>query len=151
MIAGIKFLLSNDWNTYLSKILFNIPCEAYKFFIIDEYNQVFDKKLDFLFKENIYDGGRLLKLANEDLYYTVSIVLQAYRTDVNDELYKIMNYIDFINSSCQFIIKIIDNVYVNIYSKNMDFLQVFYNNAVLFSFSNIEFIDNKTINDLFYD
>ena len=68
--------------------------------------------------------------------------LQIYNT----ENYKspINDYEQFLNSDCQLVLFITDNVDVEIYSKNEEWLRLIENNVVNFGFKKSELIIDKT-------
>ena len=60
-------------------------------------------------------------------------------SDIND----IKNYDQFLTSSCQLILFIVDNIFVEIYAKNQTILEKISKNAVNYDFSNIELINES--------
>ena len=140
MIKGIKFEIPNKYDNFISKIISRIPCDTYNWINFEQYDQVFDDNYDFLFQRKCYSGKDFLSVLSKSDYYVVAVKLQAYPSDFNGDISEIKSFDAFEHSNCQLIIRIIDNIYVEIYLKNTHYIQIIYENAVTFDFSNIQFI-----------
>ena len=67
--------------------------------------------------------------------------IQIYRKQ--DEVEDIETYSDFINSKCQLVLFITDNEFVDIYSKNENWLNTIYQNAIDNNFENLQYMENN--------
>lgn len=52
----------------------------------------------------------------------------------------VYSYNEFLKSSCQLVLNIVDNIFVDIYVKNDDILKKIYDNAVNFGFMDVSYI-----------
>lgn len=112
-----------------SNFRWKLECEE----VFGEYGEFFCDKTDYI--NNDFQNMVQKK------HYPVHLNLQMYykNSDVNE----INNYDQFLISSCQLIIFIVDNVFVEIYAKNQTILERILKNAVDFYFSNIEYINES--------
>ena len=92
------------------------------------------------FDKTYYSNNEFQNMIQKE-HYPVHLNIQMYykNSDVNE----INNYDQFLISSCQLIIFIVDNVFVEIYAKNQTILERILKNAVDFDFSNIEYINES--------
>lgn len=81
-------------------------------------------------------------------YYPIFLTLQLYSQ--NGKTSKINNYNDYLNSDCVLILYIIDNIFVEIYSKNKNYLKYIKQNAINNKYINIQDIENKHDFSLYY-
>lgn len=139
-MLGIEFKIPNVWGTLLNDILDGIKLEDLIFKL--GYEEVFLSNNEFLFKEDIYFGLEFSKLIKNKKYYTVFLNLKLY--DKNTNYYDdIENYNDFLNSNCKLILIITDCEYVEIYSKDIKYLNIIKENAIKNNFSNIVDINKR--------
>lgn len=133
-MLGIEFKIPNVWGTLLNDILDGIKLEDLIFKL--GYEEVFLSNNEFLFKEDIYFGLEFSKLIKNKKYYTVFLNLKLYdkNTNYDDD---IENYNDFLNSNCKLILIITDCEYVEIYSKDIKYLNIIKENAIKYNFSNV--------------
>lgn len=133
-MLGIEFKIPNVWGTVLNDILDGIKLEDLIFKL--GYEEVFLSNNEFLFKEDIYFGLEFSKLIKNKKYYTVFLNLKLYdkNTNYDDD---IENYNDFLNSNCKLILIITDCEYVEIYSKDIKYLNIIKENAIKYNFSNV--------------
>lgn len=139
-MLGIEFKIPNVWGTLLNDILDGIKLEDLIFKL--GYEEVFLSNNEFLFKEDIYFGLEFSKLIKNKKYYTVFLNLKLYdkNTNYDDD---IENYNDFLNSNCKLILIITDCEYVEIYSKDIKYLNIIKENAIKNNFSNIVDINKR--------
>lgn len=139
-MLGIEFKIPNVWGTVLNDILDGIKLEDLIFRL--GYEEVFLSNNEFLFKEDIYSGLEFSKLIKNKKYYTVFLNLKLYdkNTNYDDD---IENYNDFLNSNCKLILIITDCEYVEIYSKDIKYLNIIKENAIKHNFSNIVDINKR--------
>lgn len=139
-MLGIEFKIPNVWGTLLNDILDGIKLEDLIFKL--GYEEVFLSNNEFLFKEDIYSGLEFSKLIKNKKYYTVFLNLKLYdkNTNYDDD---IENYNDFLNSNCKLILIITDCEYVEIYSKDIKYLNIIKENVIKHNFSNIVDINKR--------
>lgn len=135
-MIGIKFLIKNEYDIILNKIFHGIDCSNFRWKIEDE--EVLGEHVEFFFDKTDYSNNEFQNMIQKK-HYPIFLNLQMYykNSDVNE----INNYDQFLISSCQLIIFIVDNVFVEIYAKNQTILERILKNAVDFDFSNIEYIN----------
>lgn len=145
---GLKFKIPNTYDIVLYKILNNILSEELIYKLGDE--EVFKENNTFLFDTDIYSNKDFTKLVSSSKYYPIFLNLQLYKKKAT--ITTINSYDDFLNSSCELILFITDNEYVEIYSKNINYLNIIRNNVTNNKFSDTEIIeDENTIRKLFLD
>ncbi|MCI9434943.1 MAG: DUF2691 family protein [Bacilli bacterium] len=139
-MLGIEFKIPNVCGTVLNDILDGIKLEDFIFKL--GYEEVFLSNNEFLFKEDIYSGLEFSKLIKNKKYYTVFLNLKLYdkNTNYDDD---IENYNDFLNSNCKLILIITDCEYVEIYSKDIKYLNIIKETAIKHNFSNIVDINKR--------
>ena len=135
---GIKFLIKNEYDIILNKIFHDIDCSNFRWKL--ECEEVFGEHGEFFCDKTDYINNDFQNMVQKK-HYTVHLNIQMYykNSDVNE----INNYDQFLISSCQLIIFIVDNVFVEIYAKNQTILEKISKNAVDFDFSNIEYINES--------
>ena len=137
-MIGIKFQIENEYDIILSKIFYGIDCSDFRWKL--ECEEVFGEYGEFFCDKTDYINNDFQNMVQKK-HYPVHLNLQMYykNSDVNE----INNYDQFLISSCQLIIFIVDNVFVEIYAKNQTILERILKNAVDFDFSNIEYINES--------
>ena len=122
----------------MNKIFHGIDCSNFRWKIEDE--EVLGEHVEFFFDKTDYSNNEFQNMIQKK-HYPIFLNLQMYykNSDVNE----INNYDQFLISSCQLIIFIVDNVFVEIYAKNQTILERILKNAVDFDFSNIEYINES--------
>ena len=137
-MIGIKFLIKNEYDIILNKIFHGIDCSNFRWKL--EYEEVLGEHGKFFFDKTDYSNNEFQNMIQKE-HYPVHLNIQMYykNSDVNE----INNYDQFLISSCQLIIFIVDNVFVEIYAKNQTILERILKNAVDFDFSNIEYINES--------
>lgn len=136
-MIGIKFEIDNDYNSFLSKILMGISTQHYKWYIPLE--EVIDQEGNLFFSKDFYENNKFRRKIRET-YYIIHLVCQGF---IDTNIIEINQYNDYINSSCNIIISIIDSTIVNIYSKDNKLLKRIEKNAKENKFTNIKYIYKK--------
>ena len=137
-MIGIKFLIKNEYDIILNKIFHGIDCSNFRWKIEDE--EVLGEHVEFFFDKTEYSNNEFHNMIQQK-HYPIFLNLQMdYK---NSDVNEINNYDQFLISSCQLIIFIVDNVFVEIYAKNQTILERILKNAVDFDFSNIEYINES--------
>lgn len=117
-MIGIKFLIKNEYDISLNKNFMvqilptldgNLKMKKYS---VNMENFFFDKT-DYINNE--------FQNMIQKKHYPVHLNLQMYYK--NSDVNQINNYDQFLISSCQLIIFIVDNVFVEIYAKNQTILE----------------------------
>ncbi len=139
-MLGIEFKIPNVWGTVLNKILDDIKLDDLIFKI--NFEEVFAENNEFLFNKDIYTGLEFSELIKTENYYPIFLNLKLYDKDTNYEE-NIENYDDFLNSNCKLILTIVDCEFVEVYSKNTDYLNIIKENAIKNNFLDIIEINNK--------
>lgn len=120
------------------KILCNIQTEKYKWFM--PYEEVFDTEGNFFFEEDLYNNLMFRELIKKK-YYIVHLMLLGYQ--INIDIIHINNYDDYISSSCEILISIIDSTEVRIFCKNETILKTIAENAKKNMYNHIGYIYQK--------
>lgn len=135
-MIGIKFIIKNEYDKILGKILNDIDCSNFSWKIENE--EVLGEKGKAFFNKSYYDDAEFQKIIQKE-HYPIHLNLQMFYK--SKHLNDIKDYNQFLTSSCQLILFIVDNVFVEIYAKDETILEKISRNAVCYSFSNIEFIN----------
>lgn len=135
----IKFKIKNEYNKFLYKILNGIDSKEFVWVIFED--EVYNKVGSDLFQDEIYSDDSFKKIIKDQDYYTVFLKLQMY--SIGSKIEKINNYNDFLNSNCQLILFIVDNVFVDIYVKDNNIVEIIKRNLSLNSFENVDIISNE--------
>lgn len=145
MCRGISFKVPNEWGTILNDILQGINCDDY-IWAIDE-DEVFGDEGDFLFKTDRLSGKMFNEMISSSSYYVVFLNLKAFPNNKN--VSEINDYNDFVKSNCEIAMFVCDNVFVDVYVKNQQIIEIVYKNAIKHQFSGIQFItdsnDRRTV------
>lgn len=138
-MKGIRFKIENEYDNIFYKIFKNIDFNEYNWNIVED--EIYILGGEFCFEKDCYPNKEFQNIAQFEKYYPVFANIQVYGKV--DEVEDIQIYQDFINSKCQLILFITDNEFVDIYSKNEDWLNVIYQNAIENNFSNIRYIEDE--------
>ena len=129
-MLGIKFEIENEYSNFLEKILEDIGIDV----TIPENGMN-------IFLDDIYSNDEFQKMIGIKRYYTVFANIQLYDKSIN--LIDINTYEDFMNSDCQLILFVTDNIFVDIYANNDEMLDKIYQNAKKYNFDNMKIIHSK--------
>lgn len=133
-------LTPDDNNQILSKILDDTHYEQYCWNISED--QVLDQKaMDFISFNQIISGKELKQFMQQKSDYTIISINAKASYELCDK--EIIRYSDFLNSPYEIILLCADDIYYEIYSKNMDFIEKIKANAVKNNFLNIEYITDE--------
>ncbi len=139
MIRGLRFKLLNKFDFFINKILDGINKDTYVWRISED--QVFLEKGDFLYDSYIYSGQKFNEIISKSPYYTAALNLQVFPCGTNFQ--QINNYCDFLNSNCELVVLMCDTIYVDIYSKSMNIIEIIRLNAQNNNFQEIEYITDE--------
>lgn len=140
MIRGISFLIPNKYGSVLKLIFENVNVEAFTWYNIEGQDQVFGAHNAFIFDQNQYSGEQFKRIIEQDDYYTLSVKLQA--SPIN-QFENINNYNDFLNGVTQIVLLICDGIYVEVYIKDWQIVNIIKSNAQRYHFSDIEYITDE--------
>lgn len=145
-MIGIKFNIPNEYNNFLGKILENINIEKGLWRVLNE--EVFNENGINLFFKETYSDSEFKNLINNQIYYPVFLTLQLYEKMEN--ISDIKNYNNYLESDCKLILYIIDNEFVEVYSKNKAYLEIIRSNAKKNNFNKIKNIIDESEFSLYY-
>ncbi len=145
-MIGIKFNIPNEYNNFLGKILENINIEKGLWRVLNE--EVFNENGINLFSKETYSDSEFKNLINNQIYYPVFLTLQLYEKMEN--ISDIKNYNNYLESDCKLILYIIDNEFVEVYSKNKAYLEIIRSNAKKNNFNKIKNIIDESEFSLYY-
>lgn len=146
MNKGISFKIPNEYGSFLNDILKGINIKEYTWKINED--EVYFNHAEDLFTSEVLEGQKFERLIAFPSYYIVFVKLQAFTNPSNLSL--IETYEDFINSDCNILILICDNIFVDIYAKASKDIDTIKKNACNCNFSEIKYItelsDKKILN-----
>ncbi len=137
-MIGLKFKIKNEYDKVLNKIFHDIDCSDCKWKIVNE--EVLGKKGKAFFTKYEYEDEEFQEIIKSE-YYPIFLNLQMFYK--NHNVTKLNSYDDFIKSSCELILFITDNIFVDIFIKNKNMIEKIYENAIHFDYANIEYIKEK--------
>lgn len=136
-MLGISFKIKNEWDTILNKIFYEMDFSEYVWKIVDD--DVHGKELDMFFSKDEYSNDEFMEIIKEE-HYPVALNLQMFlKSNIGENVY---SYNEFLNSSCQLVLMIVDNIFVDIYAKNDDVLKKIHDNATCFGFTDVSYIND---------
>lgn len=141
-MIGIRFEIPNNYGNYLRDILKNLNLENYYWNIFD--SEILDKKGNNLFSDNNYNI-KMEDIFNNKDYYLIFANFQGYQNKNNFN--NITSYTDFLKSDCEIIIIVVDSIYIDIFIKNLEVLQLIKKNVYDNKYSNVKILYN--LNDTF--
>ena len=95
----------------------------------------------FLPPNSIMDGQSFLNLISAEEYYLIFADLKAFPT--RESVVEVKNYGDFLRSSCQLALLVIDSSYVSIILKEQQMVRKFYERAEASGYTNIKFLTDE--------
>lgn len=112
-MKGIKFEIENKFDNYLYKILEKVSNDNYVWKIIDD--DAFCEKSMFFFGKDEYDNDSFFELVKNNKAYIVFCTILLFKK--NMKITEIETPKDFLDSDCELILLITDNVFVEVYCK----------------------------------
>ncbi|WP_282021158.1 DUF2691 family protein [Planomicrobium okeanokoites] len=144
MRRGISFEIPNKYGRWLGEILKPIDIAAFDWQIgSGESYTVIDEQLDeelFSKERNVIEGAELKNRIEANQYYIISADLQAYP---KNEVIRVETFEEFMESDCQLVLLVVDCIYVTIYCKNQETIELLNKNAITCRFKEIEYITNE--------
>ncbi|MEQ2441818.1 DUF2691 family protein [Solibaculum intestinale] len=141
-MRGMSFLVPNQYDSVLAKILEGILLEDY-IWKIDEDEILLSRNGDFkdLFETHILKGQEFRKTVDTNSYLVIFANIQGYFSLENHK--DLETYQDFLNSTCQIVILICDTIYVEIYAKDRKIIEKIKFNAEYYGFEEVEYITDE--------
>lgn len=141
MRRGISFEIPNEYGRFLGKILEPVDVAAFDWQIgSGESSIVVDDRLDnelFSDEKNVIKGRRLKNLLDANTYYIIFANLQAFP---KNEVARVETFEEFLESSCELVLLVVDCSYATIYCKNQETIESIHYNAITWGFENVEYI-----------
>lgn len=136
-MLGIRFEIKNEWDSILNKIFYEVDFSECVWKIVED--DVHGKELDRFFSKDEYSNDEFMKIIKEE-HYPVALNLQMFlKSKMGENVY---SYNEFLKSSCQLVLIIVDNIFVDIYAKNENVLKKIHDNAVHFGFTDVIYIND---------
>ncbi|MFJ7698662.1 DUF2691 family protein [Lysinibacillus fusiformis] len=143
-MRGISFEINKEYGKFLSDIFSNIinpswywsvgPGESYK---IEKGTLGSD-----LFPPSVsLNGPSFLECISTDAYYLIFADLKAFPN--MEEVVEIKSYDDFLKSTCELALLLIDSCYVSIFSKDESITHKLFERAKIFHYTNISYLTNE--------
>ena len=141
MLRGVSFKLKNISETVLLDVLSCIDIENYCWHNIESQTQIWDKtRKNNLLTSSCYDGATLQKEISLE-HFAMFVKFQAYFKD--GAFTDINTYDDFINSDCQIIFLLCDCEFIEIYAKDKEIVDKFYNRALKLDCEEVEYTTDE--------
>lgn len=137
-MMGIRFEIPNEYGQFLKKILENLKIENGFWKIVTD--DIIKKNGDYLFNEEVYNNIDFQEIISSNEYYLTFADIQYYN---ENQFSEICDFESFLKSNCSLLIIVVDNIFVDIYSKSKVIIKHIENNAIKYRFKNITIIDNK--------
>ncbi len=144
-MIGISFEVPNKYDVFLSKILKNVDFEEGVWKVVND--EVLSERGTNFFNKEIYLNDEFKELI-KTTHYPIFLTLQLYNK--SDRFNEIKSYDDYFNSDCKLLLIIVDNTFIDVYSKDKTILKQIKVNAKENSFINIKDIENKEDFSLYY-
>lgn len=140
MVRGVEFEILQKTTDTLWKILNCINIEIYKWYIIDDQEEVWNEEQN----EDFFDVqdfcGKDFAKKIQANHYIVFLKLQAYFTD--GIFSDVQTYDEFLKGHCQILVLVNDCEYVEIYCKDENISKAIYNHAISQKHKNVKYISN---------
>ena len=136
MIRGISFQIPNEHGSHIGKILEGIHIESYIWKIVDD--EVILNIDDDLFSTEILKGDELKRIICNPSYYMVFLNMQAFSAEGDTDT--ITTFSDFIKSNCEIVLLVCDCIFVDIYVKSKENVEIIKLNAERYKYEKIQYI-----------
>lgn len=123
-MIGIEFSYKTNYEKIVFELLKGIDFDKYSYSIMED--ELFAESTGNKDLPNVIIGSDFLNYFNKEDYYVMFLNLQVYLKGEN--IMKIRNYNDFLNSNCKLILLISDNSYIEFYFKTDDIKSVILKN-----------------------
>lgn len=141
-MQGLLFEIKNEFGKQLADILVDIAEPSWCWSInLGESHKMETPDTNFLSSNAIMDGETFLNEISTGKYYLIFADLKAFPT--REDVVEVKNYEDFLNSSCQLALLIIDSVYVSLVLKEQRIVHKFFERAEALGYSNIKLLTDE--------
>lgn len=144
-MRGTRFFIPNEYNKYLWEIFKFVDLLKYTWYISQEeilyFNEKEGKVCSDFFTSHTLTGSQFKECINKTNYYLYSVNIQAY--PIGTEKEDIFTYDDFIKSKCEILLLCADAKYVDLYSKDEEYLKNIYDMCIRNKFENVEYITHE--------
>lgn len=139
-MRGLTFEINNEYGKYLEEILVGIidPSWYWSIGSGEAYKSLNNTNTELFQNNRTIDSVSFMNQISTGKSYLIFVDLKAFPTLESVE--EIKNYDDFLNSSCQLALLVIDSIYVSIFVKSKHMLDQFTKRAKDLGFTNIKFI-----------
>lgn len=145
MKRGLTFEIPKKYGSVLGEVLKPIDITKYSWCIgSGEAYKVINNQLDkdlFPSGEEVIEGAQLITRLDNNEYYIIFTDLKAYPK--GKEFSSIENYADFKISTCELALLVVDSIYVTIYCKDSEAIELLYKNAIECGFEKVDFITDE--------
>ena len=145
IMRGISFLLDNGYNQYLWKIFQFCDLLNYTWYISQDEILYFDfenqKVCSDFFTQKILTGREFKDQILKNQYYIYLANIQAY--PLGEKKDNIITYNDFEKSKCEIIFLCCDGRYVDLYSKDKQYLEKVFDMCKKSNLTFVEYITDK--------
>ncbi|MGN7403539.1 DUF2691 family protein [Cytobacillus praedii] len=145
MKRGISFELPNKYGSFLGEIVKSIEMTELHWRVedVESYLVEKDQLTDELFPKQLNGiaGLNLRDYLENHTYYLIFADLKAFPS--GEILKNVETYEEFVNSTCQWVLLIVDSVYATIYCKEKEQIEWLYQNAESLGFKNIQYITDE--------
>lgn len=87
------------------------------------------------------NGEELKKIINNNKYYLIFANFKAYPKGA--KIIDVMSYEEYFESDCQFVLLVIDSVYITVYCKNLEKLDDLYDHISKLGFESLEYVTDE--------
>lgn len=137
-MIGIRFEIPNEYGQFLKQILENVKIKNGFWKIVTD--DIIKNTSEYLFNEEIYNNMEFQEIISSSEYYLTFADIQYFSEPKFSEIY---DFESFLKSNCSLLIIIVDNIFVDIYSKSKVIIKHIEENAIKYKFKNITIINNK--------
>lgn len=149
-MKGILFEIKNEFGKQLSDILVDIVDPSWYWSIgLGESLKMESSDSNFLSSNTIMEGKAFLNDISTGKYYLIFVDIKAFPT--LEDVVDVKNYKDFLNSSCQLALLVIDSIYVSIVLKNQQMADAFFERAEASGYNNIKFLTDENDTSLLFN
>ena len=138
-MIGWSFQIPNKYGQVLMQIFEGIPIEKYIWKLDEDDIYMTLNRISYsLFYSNKLEGEKFKEKISlpSSLYYVVFSKLQAFPTE--EDVQELESFGDYFKSNCELVILITDVEFVEIYSKNKDYLATIQKNVAKNGFQKLK-------------
>ncbi|SEW32773.1 DUF2691 family protein [[Clostridium] fimetarium] len=148
-MRGISFKVNNGLDNYLYPILSNLDFNDLQWFIdedeVYQYNTE-TKITGNFFVEHILNGASLLTKIMNEPHYIIFLNLIGFTDGYSPHV--INNYNEYLsNINCQIVVLVCDSIFVDIYCKSINDIELIKKSVVMMGCSDIKYITDE--NDIY--